>query len=175
MAGRRNAQSWAAVFQKLQETEFTQPYNNSWTLEIDNNLKDDLTSCQRQQGWKVYQSSSFGSFTCSDCRHFWNSARVSLTFHYRRRIAYMDGEVRLRLYRQKCRNCQNLDMLTAGFEEDKITDVLMRLITRIKKNCYNEKIEIQPRIHGLKMTKPHEASLCEACMMGKCNRDADYS
>ncbi|KAM4695269.1 receptor-transporting protein 3-like [Discoglossus pictus] len=170
MAGR-----WAVMFQKLQDTEFVRTYNDRWTIEIDNDLEEDLTSSQRQDGWKIYQSSAFGSFECSDCGHLWKSARVSLTFHYRHCKDSSNGEVRLRLYRQKCRDCDNEDLLTAEFENDKIKMVLMRLVDRIKKNCYHQRIKMKHHFKRQKMTNPHESSLCEACMKGKCDREFDYS
>ncbi|KAE8603655.1 hypothetical protein XENTR_v10014407 [Xenopus tropicalis] len=164
--------NWADVFQSVQETEIEPRHGQAWTLQIKNDLTDDLTSNQRQNGWKIYQSSSFGRFTCSNCRHGWNSARVSLTFHYRH-ISSAGGEVYLRTYRQKCRSCSSDQMLTAKFEQEKMAEVLMRVADKIRKNCYNEAIEQKNYIKFSKKTKPHEASLCEACMLGKCNRDAD--
>ncbi|OCT78530.1 receptor-transporting protein 3 [Xenopus laevis] len=166
--------SWADVFQSIQETELVQRHGHNWALQIKYDLTDDLTSDQRQNGWKIYQSSSFGRFTCSNCHHVWNSARVSLTFHYCL-INSEGGEVYLRTYRQKCRSCSSDTLLTAEFEQDKMDDVLMRLANKIRKNCYNEVISTNANINLFlsKKTKPHEASLCEACMLGKCNRDAD--
>ncbi|XP_053565024.1 receptor-transporting protein 3-like [Bombina bombina] len=165
---------WADIFQNLQDTELKDTYSNQWTLQMDNDL-DDLTSNLRQQGWKIYQSSSIGKFMCPSCTHKWNSARVSLIFHYRLNIGHEDGEVRLKIYRQKCRSCGNQKMLKASFEEENVKDVLIRLITRIKKNCYYEQIEIKRRTNGLERTKPHESSLCEACLKGKCNTDRDFN
>ncbi|XP_075427139.1 receptor-transporting protein 2 [Ascaphus truei] len=138
MADTQSNHSWTAVFQPLQEVELQQRHGNNWTLQIKSDLEDELTSNQRQEGWKVYISSSFGRFTCPDCRHSWNSARVSLTFHYRR-VHSTEGKVHLRTYRQICRNCKKPEvLLTAAFEEDKRREVLMRLISKIRKNCYNE-------------------------------------
>ncbi|XP_053316347.1 receptor-transporting protein 3-like [Spea bombifrons] len=165
---------WEDAFQSIQETELSQNYGHNWTLQIKNDILDELTFTQRNQGWKVYQTSSFGSFACSTCRHSWSSARVCLTFHYRL-LQYSRGEVYLRLFRQQCRVCNNGIMITGLFEEGTKQEVLKRLISKIKKNCYNEKVETVVYSGRSMVTKPHEARFCEACMMGKCNRDVDFS
>ncbi|OCT80657.1 hypothetical protein XELAEV_18027470mg [Xenopus laevis] len=164
--------NWADVFQNIQETELEQHHGHNWTLKIKNDITDDLTSNQRQNGWKIYLSSSYGRFKCSNCHHAWNSARVSLTFHYRCTYS-AGGEVYLRTYRQKCKNCSSDKMLTAKFEQNEMDQVLMRLANKIRKNCYNEAISPNTHVSTSKKTKPHEASLCEACMLGKCSRNAD--
>ncbi|XP_063298885.1 receptor-transporting protein 3-like [Pelobates fuscus] len=164
-------ETWEKAFERVQDAELTQKYGHLWTLHINNTIDSELTSTQQQQGWKVYQTSSFGRFNCPSCRHSWESARVSLTFHYRL-VASSSGEVRLRLFRQKCRTCRQNDMLTATFKGDNKHEVLTRLITKIKKNCYREVINNVSYSGASKITKPHEASLCEACILGRCNREA---
>uniref|UniRef100_A0A8C5MP11 3CxxC-type domain-containing protein n=1 Tax=Leptobrachium leishanense TaxID=445787 RepID=A0A8C5MP11_9ANUR len=165
------SQTWQHVFGILQDTELHETYRHVWTLQINNTL-DELTFSQRQQGWKIYKTSTFASFRCPSCRNFWNSAKVSLTFHYRL-VEHKRGEVRLRLFRQVCRSCKNDIMLTGSFARDKKEEVLMRLINKIKRNCYKEDIDIVDYFREMKITKPHEASLCEACKMGKCSREEE--
>ncbi|KAM8953091.1 receptor-transporting protein 3-like [Pelodytes ibericus] len=174
MATGRINQEWQDVFVSTQENELRANYRHNWTLRIDNNISPDLTSQQRSNGWKVYQTSSYGRFVCSSCRHSWNSARVSLIFHYHLEQSER-GEVVLRLFRQQCRRCRKNLLITASFEEDKKEEVLMRLMNKIKKNCYHENIETIQYSREMKITKPHEASLCEACLIGKCNRNDEYS
>ncbi|KAG8445059.1 hypothetical protein GDO86_009994 [Hymenochirus boettgeri] len=164
--------NWSEAFLSMQENELEQHYGHRWTLHIKNNLVD-LTSNNKQNGWKDYITTSFGRFVCSQCHHFWMSARVSLLFHFCSKSE--GGKVNLRVYRQKCRNCTSEEMITATFKRDKINEVLMRLITRIKKKCYNERIELGPHFHHLEITKPHEVKFCEACILGKCSRTADAS
>ncbi|KAM4771700.1 receptor-transporting protein 3-like [Rhinophrynus dorsalis] len=174
MKSGKNQQSWAAAFQSIQEAELVQRYGHIWKLQIKKDITDELTDSERQEGWKIYQSASFGRFKCFACQHVWNSARVSLTFQYRR-IGLTGGEVYLRLYRQQCRNCQSNILLTAKCEESDMREVLMRLTTKIRKNCYKENTETRTYEKNVKNTKPHEESLCEACMLGKCKRDAEFN
>lgn len=62
-----------------------------------------------------------------------------------------------------------------GFSESVVRESLLKLFGKIRKNCYNEVDDYnEPGTSGYRRrTKPHEASLCEACRQGICSQDDD--
>ncbi|XP_078062634.1 receptor-transporting protein 3-like [Mustelus asterias] len=158
---------WIDLFSKHVENL---EHGDKWTLNFNYKLCPDLDPEQREAGWKIYTTSSFGRFDCR-CSNSWSSAHVVLLFHYR--LRKNRGLVLLRLFRQGCRKCWNPPEQKPQVPRTKIENVFDRLIPKILKNCYGEKIDNVPRIQQHRKTKPHEKSLCEACALGICCNQED--
>ena len=108
-------------------------------------------------------------FRCGNCCKTWSSARVSTLFHYRLRRGTARGTVIMRPFGQACRSCSGTFELP-GFSTAEVEKVLLKLIGKIKKNCYGEEEEDNgdSRFSRKVGMKPHESSLCEACQQGIC-------
>lgn len=122
----------------------------------------------------MFLSSRFShSFRCSSCSNTWPSARVTVLFHYRLRAER--GTVLMRPFGQACRNCAEDTFERPGFLESVVRESLLRLFYKIRKNCYGDvDDDDEPGTSGYqRRTKPHEASLCEACAQGICCQDDD--
>ncbi|XP_077343700.1 receptor-transporting protein 2-like isoform X2 [Lithobates pipiens] len=167
---------WIDIFDELQETELEQRYGKTWVLQFNYNLKPTLTQEQRQNGWKISQTTTNGSFTCFRCQHFWNSGRVTLIFHYCLGRGKR-GTVVLRPFEQSCRECNNNFYIKPTFNEEKVETILEKVILKIRKNCYKEDIDTggQDRDRRVLRTKPHEKDHCEACAEGVCNKELDVA
>lgn len=112
--------------------------------------------------------SPLSSFRCSKCDRTWPSARVTVLFHYRLRASR--GTVLMRPFGQACRSCKN-DFTLPGFSEAVVRETLLRLLHRVRKNCYGEvedDDDDRDSQRSTRHTKPHEANLCEACSQGIC-------
>lgn len=61
-----------------------------------------------------------------------------------------------------------------GFNEVNVDEALQRVFGKIRKNCYGEREEREEgsdeasEEQFVMRTKPHEKSLCEACLQGIC-------
>ena len=113
-------------------------------------------------------------FQCSSCDKTWQSARVVVLFRYRLRGER--GTVIMRPFGQACRRCADEEFDLPGFSEEEVDKALLRLFSKIRKNCYGDEDESDGGSSagsGKVWTKPHEASLCEACIMGICRQDDD--
>lgn len=122
----------------------------------------------------MFLSSHFShSFRCLSCSNTWSSARVTVLFHYRLRAER--GTVLMRPFRQACKSCAENSFELPGFSESAVRETLLRLFYKIRKNCYGEvDDDYEPSTSGNnRRTKPHEASLCEACAQGICCQDDD--
>lgn len=122
----------------------------------------------------MFLSSHFShSFRCSSCCNTWSSARVTVLFHYRLRAER--GTVLMRPFGQACRSCAEDSFELPGFSASVVRETLLRLFCKIRKNCYGEVDDNdEPGILGYRRrTRPHEASLCEACAQGICCQDDD--
>ncbi|XP_043542440.1 receptor-transporting protein 3-like [Chiloscyllium plagiosum] len=140
-------------------------YTDRWTLNFNYKLDANLTPLQREGGWKVYTTSSFGRFECP-CSNSWSSAHVVVLFHYR--LKRHKGTVLLRPFQQRCRDCWNSFERKPIINQTQMQKVLDRLILKICKNCYMEEVPELERNLQYRKTKPHETSLCEACEWGLC-------
>lgn len=74
---------------------------------------------------------------------------------------------------QSCRSCKDTFQLP-GFSEDVVRETLRRLFSKIRKNIYDED-DGDGGAHSDNSrrvwSKPHKASLCEACGMGICSQN----
>lgn len=78
----------------------------------------------------------------------------------------------MRPFGQACRRCQG-EFELPGFSEEMVTRALLKLCSKIRKNCYKEdEGDVQTGTFK-KWTKPHETALCEACQMGICEEGGD--
>ncbi|XP_008304911.1 receptor-transporting protein 4 [Stegastes partitus] len=163
---------WMETFDELLNDDELD-YGDSWTLNFNYGLTDEVTVDERKRGWKVFSHCAFGKFQCPSCQNIWPSARIVVLFRYRLRSNR--GTVLMRPFGQACRRCHNDEFELPGFSEDAVERALLRLFSKIRKNCYNEEDDSDGGSAGSrkKFTKPHEKSLCEGCQMGICCEDED--
>ncbi|XP_069753326.1 receptor-transporting protein 3-like [Narcine bancroftii] len=154
---------WITNFTRCVQDKF----NKKWSLNFNYKLEKEIDVQKKEEGWKIYQTSSFGRFNCPCCSNSWSSARTILLFHYRLK---KKGLVLLRLFRQQCRECGNPTMLKPQVDSTQINQVFDRLVEKILKNCYHKNnVNENSRPLIPRKTKPHEVSLCEACRLGICS------
>lgn len=80
----------------------------------------------------------------------------------------------MRPFGQTCRSCESDEFELPGFSLEEVKHALLRLFSKIKKNCYGEADEYEGvGSSDIKKTKPHEKTLCEACKMGICAQDEE--
>ncbi|XP_069068908.1 receptor-transporting protein 3-like isoform X1 [Pleurodeles waltl] len=173
MSRHQSGNAWIDLFNEIQEEELVDEHGDTWTLCFNYSLTNELTSEKRKEGWKMFEKPSYGSFTCSNCSHFWNSARICIVFHYRLRERAERGQVLMRPFRQQCRECTSKENQTPRFNDNKIEEILMILIGKSKKNCYHvedpdERTPLGPL--STFRTTPHQKELCEACQQGICTK-----
>ncbi|KAJ8386293.1 hypothetical protein AAFF_G00174890 [Aldrovandia affinis] len=151
-----NRSMWRMTFNKILEEELE--YSDIWTFRFNNSLSE-----ERRRGFKIFCTNAKGHFKCGTCSKSWSSAQVTILFHYRLQTKAARGTVAMRPFGQACRRC-NGGFKWAGFSPETVETVLLRLISKIKKNCYGEAEEDAGYCGDEKAGgKPHESSLCEAC------------
>ncbi|XP_070778050.1 receptor-transporting protein 3-like [Enoplosus armatus] len=165
---------WMDTFDELLEDDELD-YGDEWSLRFNYGLTDKVTKEERKRGWKIYSLCAHGTFQCASCKKTWSSARVVLLFHYRLRSDR--GTVIMRPFGQACRTCQNNTFRLPGFSTTQVEEALLKLIRKIRKNCYGDD-DYADNDSGstevpMRNRKPHEASLCEACIMGIFCKEAD--
>ena len=115
------------------------------------------------------------SFQCGSCGKTWPSARVVVLFRYRLRGER--GTVIMRPFGQACRRCRDDEFDLPGFAKKEVEHALLRLFSKIRKNIYGDEDDDDDNGSSTCSTKvytrPHEASLCQACIMGICCQDED--
>lgn len=114
-------------------------------------------------------------FKCGSCDKTWPSARVVVLFRYRLRSEAGRGTVIIRPFGQACRSCQDDTFYLPGFVKKEVEHALLRLFGKIRKNCYGEDSDDDDNgssaCSAKVWTKPHEKTLCEACIKGICCQD----
>ncbi|XP_043926215.1 receptor-transporting protein 3-like [Protopterus annectens] len=168
---------WIDTFNYLIDEELD--YNDRWFLNFNYKITNTLSSEKRKEGWKISSKCAYASFCCSRCNRQWHSARVLVIFHYRLREKMERGHVIMRPFRQVCDACKSNGehYEIPRFSEDKVEEILLGLLSKIKKNCYREDYHddgIDSGCSKVYRTKPHKSSLCEACKDGICCKD-DYN
>ncbi|XP_030004087.1 receptor-transporting protein 3-like isoform X2 [Sphaeramia orbicularis] len=164
---------WLDTFDDLLYDELEYDHGDQWTLNFSYSQTDTVTKEERKRGWKVYCHRAYGNFQCASCYKIWPSARVVVLFRYRLRSDQGRGTVIMRPFGQSCRSCNNDVFELCGFSKKEVEHALLRLFSKIRKNCYDEEEEdddssaCSTRV----WTKPHEKSLCEACIQGICSQD----
>ncbi|XP_042315626.1 receptor-transporting protein 3-like [Sceloporus undulatus] len=134
-------------------------------------LTEELESRQLQFGWHTYvQKHLFASFKCSSCSRSWKSSQVVIVF-YMQLTRNILGQVRMKIYRQKCRVCGNIKYEEPSFRDDTVQFVLHNLVQKILEKCYGEVSRTAPMREPLAedfLEGPHERKNCEACKDGWC-------
>ncbi|XP_078265981.1 receptor-transporting protein 3-like [Rhinoraja longicauda] len=155
---------WFTRFARCIAKEYIE---EQWTMELDPDLEVELDDRKKDEGWKIYITSSFAKFTCRRCKNLWSSALATMVFHYC--LVKKEGFVLLCLCRQKCRECDNPTWHKPQVYSNQIYKVLDELISEILKNCYNV-LNLEDKVRYLIhwKTKCHVSSHCEACDLGIC-------
>ncbi|XP_044523594.1 receptor-transporting protein 3-like [Gracilinanus agilis] len=168
----KNMDIWEQTFQQLIRKEKPQ---HRWILEVDRNLKINRSG----HGWRQYRHHGFARFRCSLCGRRWISAQAVILFRMRLQEPY--GEVKMRLFAQRCQRCQMALFEEPEFSEEGVQRVLRSLVRRILLRCYRENV---PQEWDLEATRedplreaflngPHDRENCEACLLGVfCPRQA---
>ncbi|XP_053566246.1 uncharacterized protein LOC128656393 isoform X2 [Bombina bombina] len=138
--GEKNINVWISTFQHLQEKELRKNYNCVWNINFQYDLVDKLTPEQQKNDWKILKMNSFGRYVCSLCSNIWKSGLIQLLFHYRS-VNSKRGLVLLQICREQCPQCKSTNMEKPTLEEDKIHEILMSLITAIRKKCCKNNIQ----------------------------------
>ncbi|XP_070703044.1 receptor-transporting protein 4-like [Pempheris klunzingeri] len=161
---------WTEIFTELLDEDNELDYGDQWTLNFSYSQTDTVTTEERKRGWKICCHYAYGNFRCASCSKTWPSARVVVLFRYRLRGER--GTVIMRPFGQACRSCQNNEFELPGFSEDVVREALLKLFRKIRKNCYGDDDDDDgddgSTSSAKVWTKPHEASLCQACIMGIC-------
>ncbi|XP_071757683.1 receptor-transporting protein 3-like [Centroberyx gerrardi] len=169
------ASLWKDVFEELLDEDQELDYGDQWNLNFNYSQTDKVTKEERKRGWKVYSHCAFGHFQCGSCSKTWPSARVVVLFRYRLRSETARGTVIMRPFGQACRRCRDDEFDLPGFSQKEVEEALLRLFAKIRKNCYGEEEEYdeddESGCSEKVWTKPHEAGLCQACLMGICCQD----
>ncbi|KAF7211591.1 receptor-transporting protein 2 [Nothobranchius furzeri] len=162
---------WQDTFNELLDDEVD--YDDDWNINFNYTLNNKVSPEERKRGWKVFCHCARGKFYCRTCRRSWPSGRVTVLFRYRLRNGR--GTVLMRPFGQDCRRCQEGFFDFPGFSERAVEEALLKLFSKIRKNCYGEDdgSDRGSTASDKVWTKPHEKALCEACQQGICDQDDD--
>uniref|UniRef100_A0A8C9P5X5 3CxxC-type domain-containing protein n=1 Tax=Spermophilus dauricus TaxID=99837 RepID=A0A8C9P5X5_SPEDA len=156
--------TWRQVFQML--IQEVKPWHK-WTLTADKGLLPNVL----QPGWMQYQLWTFARFQCSSCSRSWASAHVQVLFHMHWSEKKHRGQVKMRVFAQRCKKCPQPPFEVPEFTQENISRVLNNLVIRILKKCYREGFKIVEEIPAIKdicLQGPHDSKNCEACLQGSC-------
>ncbi|XP_007949971.1 receptor-transporting protein 3 [Orycteropus afer afer] len=163
-----NIEVWRQVFQELMQE--VKPWH-TWTLTLDKDLLPNI----QEPGWTQYQQWTFARFQCSSCSRSWASAQVQVLFHMNWSKRKSRGQVKMRVFAQRCKKCCQPPFETPEFTQENISRILYNLVLRILKKCYREEfksIETIPTIKNISLEGPHDSDNCEACLQGFCAQGA---
>ncbi|XP_072516541.1 receptor-transporting protein 3-like [Salminus brasiliensis] len=159
------AEQWNSIFQK----RATELDGDEWTLELD----DSIVPGQNQQDWNQYIRNAFAEFSCSLCSRWWPSKQVKVVFHFSLDPALHRGTVKVKCFKQKCRECFDAEMEEPCFSSENIDVMVEKLMEKIRIRCYgaeppesNRNLFFDDEIKG-----PHESDHCEACLRGFCQEN----
>ncbi|GAB1294748.1 Receptor-transporting protein 3 [Apodemus speciosus] len=155
---------WQHMFQEL--IQEVKPWHK-WTLRQDKDLLLDVL----KPGWTQYQQKAFARFHCSSCSRSWASGRVLIVFHMRWFEKKAKGQVKMRVFAQRCNQCPEAPFATPEFTWDNVSRILNNLLFRILKKCYKEGFKQMgeiPLLGDTSLEGPHDSSNCEACLLGFC-------
>ncbi|KAM4630175.1 receptor-transporting protein 3-like [Polymixia lowei] len=162
---------WQENFEEMLDDDQELDYGDLWKLSFNYSQTEEVTKEERKRGWRVYSHCAYGKFRCDTCTKTWSSARVVLLFRYRLRSDR--GTVIMRPFGQACRRCKDDVFYLPGFSQEVVEQALLKLFAKIRKNCYGEEEDDEDddassSCSDKVRTKPHEKSLCEACIQGIC-------
>ncbi|XP_022354233.1 receptor-transporting protein 3 [Enhydra lutris kenyoni] len=155
---------WKQVFQEL--IQEVKPWHK-WTLTEDK----DLLPNSLEPGWSQYQQWAFARFQCSWCSRSWASSQVQVVFHMRKIGGKPRGNVKMRVFAQRCQKCHQSPFEVPEFTKENISRILNNLVFRILKKCYREgfkSMEEIPTVREIALEGPHDSNNCEACLQGFC-------
>ncbi|XP_032173605.1 receptor-transporting protein 3 isoform X2 [Mustela erminea] len=155
---------WKQVFQEL--IQEVKPWHK-WTLTEDK----DLLPNSLEPGWSQYQQWAFARFQCSLCSRSWASSQVQVVFHMHKTGGKPRGNVKMRVFAQRCQKCHQSPFEVPEFTKENISRILNNLVFRILKKCYREgfkSMEEIPTIREITLEGPHDSNNCEACLQGFC-------
>ncbi|XP_036770161.2 receptor-transporting protein 3 [Manis pentadactyla] len=155
---------WKQVFQEL--IQELKPWHK-WTLTLDKGLLPNVLKPE----WAQYQQWVFARFQCSLCSRSWTSAQVQVLFHMHWSERERRGQVKMRVFAQRCRKCFQAPFEAPEFIEENIPRILNNLVLRILKKCYRERFKFKeeiPTIKEISLEGPHDSDNCEACLEGFC-------
>ncbi|EAW78148.1 receptor-transporting protein 4 [Homo sapiens] len=158
--------TWEQTFQEL--IQEAKP-RATWTLKLDGNLQLDCLA----QGWKQYQQRAFGWFRCSSCQRSWASAQVQILCHTYWEHWTSQGQVRMRLFGQRCQKCSWSQYEMPEFSSDSTMRILSNLVQHILKKYYGNgtrKSPEMPVILEVSLEGSHDTANCEACTLGICGQ-----
>ncbi|XP_008069429.1 receptor-transporting protein 3 [Carlito syrichta] len=162
----QDVEVWKQVFQEsIREVK---PWH-TWTLTPDKSLRPNVF----MPGWMQYQQFTFARFWCSSCFRSWASAQVLVLFHMHWNEEKSRGQVKMRVFAQKCRKCSQPQFEVPQFTQENISRILKNLVFRILKKCYREGFQLMeetPTIQDVFLEGPHDSDNCEACLQGFCTR-----
>ncbi|KAM7064249.1 receptor-transporting protein 3 [Molossus nigricans] len=163
-AGDQDLKVWQKVFEEL--IHEVKPWHH-WTLTADESLAPNIL----QPGWTQYQQWGFARFSCSWCSRSWASAHVQTLFHMHWSKRDSKGQVKMRIFAQRCQKCVQPPFEVPEFTEENISRTLNNLVFRILKKCYREGFKSMEEISAIKdisLEGPHDTHNCEACLQGFC-------
>ncbi|KAM8745633.1 receptor-transporting protein 3-like [Acanthopagrus schlegelii] len=154
---------WTYIFRD-KATDLRQ--GDSWRLEFD----DTLVPESPNPGWKEYIRNTGARFRCRKCGRSWPSNRVMVVFHMR--LIGREGVVKVRRFRQNCKNCPSAPMENPEILPENIDILMDNLVKKIRIKCYGERLDggFRPP-QNLEVNSPHEPAHCEACQLGICERN----
>ncbi|CAO2633397.1 Receptor-transporting protein 3 [Lemmus lemmus] len=155
---------WQQVFQEL--IQEVKPWHE-WTLTPDKDLLPDVL----KPGWTQYQQKTFARFLCSSCSRSWASGCVLVVFHIRWYKKKGKGQVKMRVFAQRCNKCPEPPFAAPEYTWDNISRILNNLVFRILKKCYGEGFKEMaeiPLLGDTGLEGPHDSNNCEACLQGFC-------
>lgn len=114
-------------------------------------------------------------FTCSRCFHSWSSHQVVILFHMHWKPHWREGQVRVRLFGQKCHHCA-VTYEDPQFNEEEMARIWKRLILDIREKCYGEDLDRSELSEMVwRPSLPHKRQYCEACHLGIHKTDDGWS
>ncbi|XP_008054568.1 receptor-transporting protein 4 [Carlito syrichta] len=159
-----NIGMWEQTFQELIQEE--KPWVH-WTLKLDGKLQLDYLA----KGWKQYQQRAFGWFRCSSCQRSWASAQVQILCHMYCEHCMSQGQVRMRLFAQRCQKCSRSQYEMPEFFPDSTMRILNNLVQHILKTYHGgsrRKFKEMPVLLEVPLEGSHDMANCEACALGYC-------
>ncbi|KAM5314403.1 receptor-transporting protein 3 isoform 1-T2 [Glossophaga mutica] len=163
-AAGQDVKVWQKAFQEL--IQEVKP-RHQWTLTLDKGLVPNSLL----PGWAQYQQWAFARFKCSLCSRSWASAHVCVLSHMRWSKTESKGQVRMRIFAQRCKKCAQPPFEVPEFTEENTSRILNNLVLQILKRCYREgpkSAEEIPTIKDTPLEGPHDTNNCEACLQGSC-------
>ncbi|XP_025233038.1 receptor-transporting protein 3 [Theropithecus gelada] len=162
----RDTEVWKQMFQELMRE--VKPWHR-WTLRPDKGLLPNVL----KPGWMQYQQWTFARFQCSSCSRNWASAQVLVLFHMHWSEEKSRGQVKMRVFTQRCKKCPQPLFEDPEFTQENISRILKNLVFRIMKKCYRGRFQLTeevPMIKDISLEGPHNSDNCEACLEGFCAR-----